>query len=107
MKLALALAVLTLPLAAQAADTPAPAASAAPAPTAVPAQAPAPAKVALADKDKRVCRISPSLGSNLPSRVCHTRAEWAEMTQKGNENAERSIEQRDRSGSGGGFNAGF
>ena len=98
MKLALVLAALTFPLAVRAADVPAPT------PTATPSPAPSSAKVAVADKDKKVCRVSTTLGSNLPSRVCHTRAEWAEMTKKANESAERSIEQRDHAGSGSGFN---
>jgi hypothetical protein len=51
-------------------------------PAAPAAAAPAATKVAKADKDPnaKICRREVETGHNLPTNVCHTRAEWAAMS---------------------------
>ncbi len=41
--------------------------------------APAPAQPAPLVKEKRVCRHEQVLGSNIPARICLTRAQWIEF----------------------------
>lgn len=35
------------------------------------------------DPNKKVCRSERQLGSNMPSRTCHTAAEWAQIDRQG------------------------
>ncbi|MGP7794791.1 hypothetical protein [Sphingomonas sp. CLY1604] len=42
--------------------------------------APAPAPTDAAPKpEKRVCRSETATGSTIPKRICHTKAEWAQI----------------------------
>ena len=65
-------------------------------------QAPAQQVAAPADKakeDKPICRRQPVTGSNFAKRECHTKAEWAEINARDQENAARALDNR-RAGSG-------
>jgi len=41
--------------------------------------APPPAQPAAPAKEKKICRHEDVLGSNIPARICLTKAEWAEL----------------------------
>ncbi|WP_010219068.1 hypothetical protein [Sphingomonas sp. PAMC 26621] len=79
MKLVLAAILLSSPLVAHAAD-------------------PAVAAKPIADPDKKICRAEDVTGSLFPKRVCHTRAEWAEIGASRQTAAERYISQKEMSG---------
>jgi hypothetical protein len=46
-------------------------------------------------KERRICRESEPTGSRLTTRVCHTKAEWAEIDKANQETATREV-QRDQ-----------
>jgi len=62
--------------------------------------APPPAQPAAPAKEKKMCRHEQVLGSNIPARICLTRAEWAELD-KHYEDVDQSFIQRRKNG----FNA--
>ena len=71
--------------------TPAPTApaavQAAAAPAAAPA-APAAPKAVAAKGEKKTCKRTTAIGSNVPKSVCRTEAEWAAMDKQGREDVE-------------------
>jgi len=52
----------------------------------------APAKPA---KEKKICHLDTGTGSIVPKRVCHTRAEWAEIEKQNANSTDRYTDQRD------------
>jgi hypothetical protein len=51
-----------------------------------------------AKEDKPVCRRLPVTGSNFAKRECHTKAEWAAIHARDEENASRALSNRRASG---------
>ena len=52
-------------------------------------------------KQKKICRVDPSAtGSILPSRVCHTQAEWDQINQAGEEQARQMLDRQEQMTSG-------
>jgi len=58
------------------------------------AQATAPKPDAVPDPDKKICRRDQALGSFLPKRVCHTRAEWATLDRSNAAAADSALSNR-------------
>jgi len=52
-------------------------------------------------KEKKICRVDPAAtGSILPSRICHTQAEWDQINQMSEERARQMLDQQERTTSG-------
>ena len=64
-----------------------------------PAQEAAAPAAEQAKEDKPICRRQAVTGSNFAKRECHTKAEWAEIHARDQENAARALDNR-RAGSG-------
>jgi hypothetical protein len=48
-----------------------------------------PAQLASTDGEQKICKNVPVTGSNMPRRVCSTRAEWDAYAKKGREGVEQ------------------
>ena len=54
--------------------------------------------------EKKICRTALRTGSNMPRRICHSRAEWAAIDAQNGDATERSLNQRGMSGGTAGTN---
>ena len=52
------------------------------------------------DPDKKICRKQETTGSIMTKRICHTKAEWAQIDKVNGQDAERALSKR-RTGSNG------
>ena len=68
-----------------------PAALAEPATTTPPSSGPVAAK-----PEKKICRAAVGTGTIMARRVCHTRAEWAQIDGQGSASAQQQLDERDR-----------
>jgi hypothetical protein len=65
-------------------------------------QAPGQGQLTVAQpKEKKICRVDPSTtGSILPSRTCHTQAEWDQINQRSQEQAGLMLDRQDQTTTG-------
>jgi hypothetical protein len=63
--------------------------------TAKPVATPVPA-------ERKICRTETRTGSNMPRRICHTRAEWDVLAGQSAEATARALDRRPATGGGAG-----